>query len=88
MTTDPDNKEVIRQSFVYELLVNPNNIFGIRNGSLVLASAQLDYEMRSSYVITVKVTDNGSPPLSAQFDFSIEVINVNEAPTNLQLSGM
>ncbi|KAI8744489.1 protocadherin Fat 4, partial [Biomphalaria glabrata] len=86
VTTDPDNKEVIRQSFVYELLVNPNNIFGIRNGSLVLASAQLDYEMRSSYVITVKVTDNGSPPLSAQFDFSIEVINVNEAPTNLQLS--
>ncbi|KAH9509326.1 hypothetical protein Btru_046779 [Bulinus truncatus] len=88
ITVDPDNSIELRQTFTYEWAVNPNNIFGIRNGSLVVALAQLDYEMSQSYMLKVKVTDSGSPPLSAQFDLDVQLINVNEPPTNLQLSAV
>ncbi|XP_059161144.1 protocadherin Fat 4-like [Physella acuta] len=86
ITTDPDNKGEMRQKFTYELVDNGNGIFGISNGSLVVKDAKLDYEVKASYIIKVKVTDNGSPPLSAQFDIEVQVMDANDAPTNLQLS--
>ncbi|XP_059161145.1 protocadherin Fat 4-like [Physella acuta] len=88
ITTDPDNKGEMRQKFTYELVDNGNGIFGISNGSLVVKDAKLDYEVKASYIIKVKVTDNGSPPLSAQFDTEVQVMDTNDAPTNLQLSAM
>ncbi|CAL1533864.1 unnamed protein product [Lymnaea stagnalis] len=88
VTDDPDNKEQVNQKFTYELTDNINGIFGIANGSLVVSSAKLDYEQSSSYFVKVKVTDDGSPPLSAQFDLEVQLINENDAPTNLQLSAM
>lgn len=88
VTEDPDNKEQVRQKFTYELTDSINGIFGVANGSLVVSSARLDYEQSLSYTVKVKVTDDGTPPMSAQFDLEVRVLNENDAPTNLQLSSM
>jgi hypothetical protein len=54
------------------------NQLQVANGSL------LDYETNTSHNITIKATDAGN--LTLQKDLTIAVINVNEAPTNIQLS--
>ena len=50
-------------------------------GSLRLKNdASLDYETKSSYVLSVDVTDNGSPPQTTTVSVAVQVLDVNEAP--------
>ena len=49
-------------------------------------SANLDFETSGSPSITVLVEDNGSPKLSYQKTFTVEIEDVNEAPTQITLS--
>jgi hypothetical protein len=55
-------------------------VIGATNGSISLARAGLDFETRSSYSLTVVVTDNGSPALSTTTTVVIQLVDVNEAP--------
>ena len=51
---------------------------------VVRVGRQLDYETRQFYNLTIKATDEGSPPLSSLANFLVEVVDVNEnrrAPT-------
>ncbi|NCR09221.1 MAG: hypothetical protein GPI95_13180 [Microcystis aeruginosa LG13-11] len=50
----------------------------------VANSSLLDYETNTSHNITIKATDAGN--LSLQKDLTINLINVNKAPTNIQVS--
>ena len=77
--TDPDsggNNNV--------LTVDDSSNFKIENGNLVFKGASPDYETKSSYKVTVTSTDGS---LIKQQDFTINVINVNEAPTLTSFSG-
>ncbi|CCI03457.1 Calx-beta domain-containing protein [Microcystis aeruginosa] len=56
----------------------------VGNQLQVANSSLLDYETNTSHNITIKATDAGN--LSFQKDLTINVINVNESPTNIQLS--
>lgn len=82
-TTDPD----AGGSFVYTLVTGDgstdNSSFSIANGQLKTVSS-LNYEVRNSYSIRVRTTDQGG--LSFEKSFVITVNDVNEAPTNLALS--
>ena len=40
-----------------------------------------DTAMNNTYVVTIKVTDDGSPAMSDMHTFTVTVTNVNEAPT-------
>ena len=53
-------------------------------GNELQTNADLDFETKSSYSITITSTDAGG--LSASRDFTIEVSNANEAPTDIALS--
>ena len=46
----------------------------------------LNYEAQRSHVIRVKTTDDGTPQLSFEKDFSINLRDVNDKPRDLQLS--
>ncbi|HIK57107.1 MAG TPA: cadherin domain-containing protein [Synechococcales cyanobacterium M55_K2018_004] len=83
-TTDPDGD----LDFIYELVGNDldNASFVIVNNQLRFKdTVVLDFETRSSYSVRVRTTDLGG--LSFEQTFTIEIVNVNEAPTALNLSG-
>ncbi|GLE01986.1 hypothetical protein PINS_up010824 [Pythium insidiosum] len=57
------------------------SLFGIRNQSIVLLTATLDYETTRSYRLRVRCVENfRSPPLQVEYDVNINILDVNEAP--------
>ena len=76
---DPD----LNNAFVYTLVGGDVGSFTI-NGSNLQTAASFNYEVKSNYSLRVQATDQGG--LSTQKVFSVNVSNVNEAPTNLVLS--
>jgi len=62
---------------------NASGAFAIDSttGAITVAnSSSLDHEANGSYVLVVRVTDDGSPALSAAADVIVTVADVNEAP--------
>ena len=53
----------------------------------VAPNADLNYEVESNLWICIKCTDNGKPPLSIQRSIIVTLLDVNEAPTDIRLSG-
>ncbi len=64
--------------------VGSNSLFNI-SGTSLRANSPFDFEAGSSYSITVRATDIGG--LTFDKLFTITITNVNEAPTNINLTG-
>jgi VCBS repeat-containing protein len=76
--TDPDSG----QTYMYAIVGgNTANAFAIDNSGQITVndSGALDYEVRPSYALTVRVTD--SELGAGQGVVTVDVINVNEAPS-------
>ena len=54
--------------------------FDISSDGALTFKTPPDYEAKSSYSVTVKATDNGSPALSGTLAVTVTVTDVNEAP--------
>ena len=65
------------------LSVSDTSNFEIRDNALYFKGASLDFETTPSYSVTITATDG---QLITARDFTINVTNVNEAPTNITLS--
>ena len=82
-TTDPD----AANTFIYTLIAGTgatdNAAFSI-SGSTLRATNSFDFETQSSYSVRVRSTDQGG--LFAERQLTITVSNVNEAPTDIDLS--
>ena len=69
-TTDEDTDQTHR----YSLIDNGGWKFVLRNNKIYTSiSANLDYEAKSTYTIGVRSTDNGSPRLSFDKTFTVQV---------------
>jgi large repetitive protein len=80
-TQDPDASD----AHTYTLINDAAGRFRISGNQLQVADGSLlDYEQRQRHTIEVKSTDSGG--LESTQSFTIQVTNVNEAPTNLTLS--
>jgi YD repeat-containing protein len=80
-TQDPD----VVDSFTYQLLDDAGGRFQLVGTQLqVKNGALLDFEQATSHSITVQTTD--ADGLSKTQQFTLEVTNVNEAPTDLSLN--
>ena len=85
-TTDPD----VGDTFTYTLVSgtgdtdNASFTIGGAGGNSLLTAASFDFETKPSYSIRVRSTDQGG--LWFEKQFTITVTNVNETPTNIQLS--
>ncbi|MDQ1713087.1 MAG: large repetitive protein [Frankiaceae bacterium] len=55
-------------------------------GNELRTNASLNFEAQPSYSIRVRSTDNGTPNLFFEKQFTITVTNVNETPTDITLS--
>lgn len=65
-------------------LVGTSTVFSINasTGNIQLKTgAKLDFETQKSYTLKIRATDNAPKPLSADQDFVINVVDLNEAPT-------
>lgn len=83
---DPDSSKV-PQTFTYSLVAGTgdtdNNAFSLVGNQLVL-KANPDFETKSSYSVRIQTQDQGG--LTFQKVFTVNVNNLNEAPTDLNLS--
>jgi len=82
-TTDPDSGNTFTYTLVAGTGDTDNSSFNISSDAL-RASEVFDYETKNSYSIRVRSTDQGS--LYFEKVFTINVTNVNEAPTDITLS--
>jgi gliding motility-associated-like protein len=82
-TNDPDFDDTHSYSLVTGVGSEDNVHFNINNGNL-LSGASYDYETKNTYAIRVRVTDR----FGAFFEkaFTITVTDVNESPTDINLS--
>ena len=82
-TTDPDTGD----SFSYQLVSGTgggdNSLFVI-DGSTLKTNSVFDYESRDTYSIRVQSTDGGG--LSVAKVFTININNINDAPTDIGLT--
>jgi uncharacterized delta-60 repeat protein len=82
-STDPD----IGSSLIYSLVAGEDDADNARfivDGSTLRSIANLDFESQSRYTIRVRATDQGG--LFTEESFTIHLTNVNEEPTNINLS--
>ena len=82
-TTDPNAGNTFTYSLVAGLGDGDNDAFNVL-GSSLLANTSFDYESRSSYAVRVRSTDQGG--LFTEKAFIVNVLNTNEAPTDIVLS--
>ena len=86
-TIDPD----VGQTFTYALEEDGGGRFMVSADGqrlVVAAGADLDYESlypNPSLTVKVRSTDSGSPPQSLTTTFTVNVLDVNEAPTAVSL---
>jgi hypothetical protein len=66
-----------------------NQHFSLVGGTTLVLSKALNFEEGASHrlALSLCVTDNGSPPLTAVAGLMVRVVDANDAPTSLQLSG-
>lgn len=80
MASDPDMGQTLSWSIVGGNTGNAFTINAMTGQITVATSAALDFETTPTFSLTVRVTDNGSTPLSAQATITINLNNVNERP--------
>jgi hypothetical protein len=82
-TTDPDAANTFAYTLVLGTGDTDNAAFNI-SGNALRASSSFDFETKSSYSVRVRSTDQGG--LWTEKVFTISVTDVNETPTNINLS--
>ncbi|KAJ8308291.1 hypothetical protein KUTeg_013165 [Tegillarca granosa] len=83
-TDDPD----VGQTFTYNIKSGDEGIFEIQGNELkVKSGVEIDYEKKNKYILLLEVTDSGTPPKTLEKTVTINVQNINEAPTSVSLSG-
>ena len=71
----------------YTLVDDASGAFVVKADKLFTSpTANLDYESKREYNITVRSTDNGTPPLFIEESYLITVLDQNEAPTLVTVS--
>lgn len=71
------------QKHVYTISDPTGSFEVVGNVVKVSVAANLNYEIASTYTVSITATDNGSPQRSLTKDVTIEVLDVNEAPTDV-----
>jgi Ca2+-binding RTX toxin-like protein len=82
-TTDPDTANTFTYTLVSGTGDTDNAAFNL-SGNALRASSSFDFETKSSYSVRVRSTDQGG--LWTEKVFTISVTDVNETPTNINLS--
>jgi hypothetical protein len=83
-STDPDAGDAHSYTLVSGAGSTDNSLFRI-SGSLLQTNAVFDFETRKTYSVRLRVTDAGG--LYLERAFTITILDINDAPTALDLAG-
>jgi hypothetical protein len=78
-SSDPDNANGPAQSHFFNI-DGVAGAFRIDSDGTLRANQELDFEVQTTYVVSVTVQDSGTPSLSDSRSVTINVKNVNEPP--------
>lgn len=83
-TIDPDPGD----THTYELVNSADGRFAVVGDQLIVADgAHIDYELKSNHIIRIRTTDSGTPGLTYEENFTIQVIDrPNGDPTDITLA--
>ena len=81
---DPDSNSTFTFAFIAGPGSTDNGSFTITGGNTLKITPVADFETKNSYAIRLQVTDQGG--LTFQKQFTITVIDQNDAPTDITLS--
>lgn len=81
-TEDEDAAE----TFAYSLSGADAASFEVNSEAKLLLKTAADFETKSSYSVTIQVSDQGGSGLTFQKSFTVNINDVNEKPTNISLS--
>jgi subtilisin family serine protease/subtilisin-like proprotein convertase family protein len=84
-STDLNTRDTFTYSLVDGLGGDDNSLFLI-NGNELITNASFDFEQQSSRFVRVRTTDTGG--LFLDRTFTIDILDVNEVPTNVSLSSV
>ena len=76
--TVDDNKN---QSHCYTLINDAAGFYVDGNQLVVSSTENLDYDNSTEHTISLKSTDNGTPPMSVMKSFVISVLDENKTPS-------
>ena len=85
LSLDPDTNDQIFYTFTKGIGDNHNSSFKIENGQLKITNSA-DYETQNIYYLRIRATD--AHGLFLEQNFELNVINENEAPTNIVASNL
>jgi len=76
---DPDRGD----SVVWSIVQNPSDIFEVRGDKVFLSPfSSFNFEAQNTWTLTVRATDNGTPPLFLEKELTVTVEDVNEFSPN------
>jgi prepilin-type N-terminal cleavage/methylation domain-containing protein len=78
VTSDPD----VGQVFTYLLIAGDVGDFQI-SGTNLISAVQYNFEVKNSYSVTIQTTDDGSPAMSFSKTFTIAILDLNDAPSDI-----
>ncbi len=82
-TIDNDTEDL--HSYQFAIGNNDNDLFTIKEDS-IFSNSMYNYEDVSIFTISVETIDNGYPPKSLTKSYLVEIININDAPTDLSIN--
>ena len=84
IATDPDNNQKLTYEIIKCIRCGRRIKIGACDGQLMINLARMNFEKKSKFVMTVKVTDNGITGydiLSDQARIIVHLVDINEPPT-------
>ena len=85
-TIDPDDTDrnsFAAQSFTYSISNKQGDLPFAISGSILQTTRMLDYENQTYWTLTIRSTDNGSPPLYIEKTFIINVTGLLSITMNI-----
>ncbi|MCE7990431.1 MAG: cadherin repeat domain-containing protein [Roseivirga sp.] len=83
-TTDVDDGDSFVYNFVEGEGDTDNELFTIQNGNELLSTTSFDFEIKSSYSVRIKSTDQEGA--SVELPFTLTISDANDAPSGMLLS--
>ncbi|CAH1792868.1 unnamed protein product, partial [Owenia fusiformis] len=91
-----DSNRELTKDMIYELIDDANGLFKIKGNVVKVARSNetcittgrhcwLDFEQKRKVDITVRVSDQGRPPLSFTKKLQIKINDINDPPVNIKL---